>query len=122
MSYNRLDPFHIIKAQSMTTSITSAAQPVNLQDNIGLQFNWTGGPVGVFGVQVSMDYYQDSFGNIVNPGNWTTLPLSPALVATGMAGTAYADLNQLSTPYVRLTYTATSGTGTLDAFVNAKGI
>jgi hypothetical protein len=122
MSYNLLNPVHIVVAQSMTGNITSAAVEVKQQDNIGVQLNWTGTPTGTFGVQVSMDYYQDLEGNIVNPGNWTALPLNPAILATGSPNTAYIDLNQLSTPYVRVTYTATSGTGTLDAFVNGKGV
>jgi len=122
MSYNLLNPVHIIQAQSMASNITSAAQEVKSQDNIGVQFNWTGSAVGVFGVQVSMDYYQDLEGNIVNPGNWTTIPLSPGVVAAGSSSTAYIDLNQLSAPYIRVTYTATSGTGVLNAFINAKGV
>ena len=122
MSYNLLNPVHVIQSASMVGSITSAAQETKYQDNIGVQFNWSGVPVGTFGVQVSMDYHQDLEGNITNPGNWTTLPLSPALTASGSSGTAYADLNQLSAPYIRLTYTVTSGTGTLDAFINGKGV
>lgn len=122
MSYNLLNPVHVIVAKSMATSITSPAQETKLQDNLGVQFNWTGVPVGTFGVQVSMDYHQDQEGNITNQGNWTTLPLSPALTAVGTGGTAYADLNQLSAPYIRVFYTAVSGTGTLDAFINGKGV
>jgi hypothetical protein len=122
MSYNLLNPVHIIVAQSMATSITSAAQETKLQDNLGVQFNWTGAPVGTFGVQVSMDYHQDQEGNITNPGNWTTLPIVPIIIATGSPNTAYIDLNQLSAPYIRVFYTATSGTGTLDAFINGKGV
>lgn len=122
MSYNLLNPVHIIVAQSMATTITSAAQETKLQDNLGVQFNWTGAPVGTFGVQVSMDYHEDEFKNITNPGNWTTLPIVPIIIATGSPNTAYIDLNQLSAPYIRVFYTATSGTGTLDAFINGKGV
>jgi hypothetical protein len=34
MSYNLLNPVHIIVAQSMTTSITSAAMFQNLRNNV----------------------------------------------------------------------------------------
>jgi len=122
MSYNLLYPVHIIVAQPMTTSITSAPVEVKSQDNIGIQMNWTGAPVGAFTFQISMDYKQDAEGNVLNAGNWTTLPVTPAIVATGSSGTAYVDLNQQSAMYTRVVYTATGGTGVLDVYVNGKGI
>lgn len=122
MSYNLLNPVHIITAQSLGTSTTSAPVEVKLQDNIGVQLHWTGAPVGAFTFQVSMDYRQDQEGNVVNAGNWVTMPVSPAIAAAGSADDAYVDLNQISAPYMRIVYTRTSGTGTLDAYVNGKGI
>lgn len=122
MSYNLLNPVHIIIAQSMTGNITSAAVEVKNQDNIGVQMNWSGAPVGTFSFEISMDHYQDPEGNIVVPGNWTTLNVSPTITASGVPDTAYVDLNQLSTPYIRVVYNFTSGTGTLNVFVNAKGV
>jgi hypothetical protein len=122
MSYNLLNPVHILQAVSMAASITSNPVEVKLQDNMGVQLHWTGAPVGVFGVQVSMDYREDAEGNVQNAGHWVSLPLSPSITASGSADDAYIDLTQLSAVYLRVTYTRTSGTGTVDAFVNAKGV
>ena|ERR1700677_2695464 len=122
MAYNVLYPVHIIVATSMTASITSAVVETRNQDNIGFQLNWTGAPVGTFTFQVSMDFFEDINGNIVNPGNWTTLPVTPAITAAGTPNTAYVDINQTSSPYMRVVYTFASGTGTLDGFANGKGI
>lgn len=122
MAYNLLAPYKFVEAVSMGASITSSAQEVKLQDNVGLQLNWTGSPVGTFSVQVSMDHLQDNLGNILVAGNWVTLTLSAAIAAAGSADSAYIDLNQISAPYVRLVYTRTSGTGSLDAFIVAKGV
>lgn len=122
MSYNYLQPFHFITAQSMTTSSTSVAVEIQEQDNIGIQLNWTGTPNGAFTFQVSADHLQDAQGNIQVAGNWITLTLNPTINAVGAADSAYIDFNQLSARYIRVVYTASSSTGTLDGYVTGKGV
>lgn len=122
MSYNLLLPIHLVVAQSMATSIISNAVEVKLQDNIGIQMNWTGTPVGTFSFQVSMDHKEDMEGNILVAGNWISVPVTPTIAAIGAPDVAYVDLNQLSAIYMRVVYTAASGAGTLDVFVDAKGV
>lgn len=123
MAYNLLKPFQILSAQSMAASFTSGAVEISNQDNVGVQLNWTtSNAVGIFGVQVSLDYRQDLEGNIVVAGNWIPLNFSPTIVAASTSDVAYIDLNQLSAPYMRVTYTRTSGTGTVNGFVVAKGV
>lgn len=122
MSYNLLVPFQFVTAQSLGASFISQAQEVKLQDNIGIQLNWTGTPAGAFDFQVSMDYAEDINGNITHQGHWISLVLDPAIVAAGAPDSAYIDFNQLSTPYIRIVYTRTSGTGLLDAYIVAKGV
>lgn len=122
MSYNLLLPVHAVTNGSMASSIISTVVEIKNQDNIGVQIQWTGVPVGTFSVQVSMNFFEDINGNIVNPGTWISLPLSPAIAAAGSADSAYVDLNQLSAPYVRVVYTRTSGTGTLNVMINGKGV
>lgn len=108
----------------MTSNITSL--PTNIQgtDNCGYQVNFTGAPVGTFGIQISQDYQPGTSPNSppANPGNWISLPLNPAITASGSPDIAYIDLNQMSAPWIRLVYTAISGTGTLNAFVTSKAI
>lgn len=122
MAYNLLLPVHVINAVSMGSNITSSAIEVKNQDNVGLQLVWTGAPVGVFSVQISLNHKEDLEGNIVVAGTWATLPLSPSIAAAGSADNAYIDINQTSAQYIRLVYTRTSGTGTLDAYIDAKGV
>lgn len=118
MAFNSLKNYHIISAASMAASVTSDPQPIQFQDNIGIELVWTGSAVGVFSVQVSINY--DPLTN--NAGSWVTLTLSPGITAGGTDDTAYIELNQLSAPWVRIVYTRTSGTGTLDAYIAAKGV
>ncbi len=104
----------------MAGDITSEVTNIQNQDNIAIQANFTGVPVGTFSVQVSIDYAQDFLGNVTNPGNWNDLLLSSTPAATGASGSIYIDINQLSAPWIRLFYDATSGTGTLNSFITAK--
>lgn len=118
---NSLSQYKIISAGDMSlTSITSKVTNIQYLDNIGMQFNFTGAPVGTFDVQVSGDYLTDELGNIISAGNWISVNLPQQPVASGAAGSIYVDLNQLSAPYIRAVYTKTSGTGTLNAFITAK--
>ncbi len=105
-----------------SASITSAVTNVEGLDNIGIQFNWSGAsPVGTFTVEVSIDYAQDYLGNVTNAGTWNTLAISPAVAATGTSpDSAFIALNQLPAPWVRVKYTRTSGTGTLQSFISGK--
>lgn len=103
-------------------SITSSVMNIQYHDNIGIQLNWTGSPTGTFAVQVSADHAQDQNGNVTVAGNWIAVTLDPAIAATGGADVAYIDLNQLSAPWMRVVYTKTSGTGTLNGFVTAKTV
>ena len=103
----------------ISQSQASVATNINRLDNVGYQVNWSGSPSGTFSVQISADYSQDFQGNILNPGNWITLLSEVVPTATSPI---YFDLTQLSAPWVRLIYTATSGTGLANAYVTAKEI
>lgn len=112
-SKNFLPVYHAIIAQSMTgtSTITSTPTDTRYLDNVGVQFNWTGTPNGSFFVDVSLDQV-----------TWNAITLSPAPAATGAAGSAYIDINQISAPYLRLRYVNSSSTGTLDAYITAKSV
>jgi hypothetical protein len=119
----KLSPYQIITSGDMSqASITSTPTNIQYLDNVGIQLTWTGAPVGTFSIQISSDYQRDAQGNVTNAGNWVTLPLSPAITASGSADTAYIDMTQLSAPWVRVLYTKTSGTGTLQGYVTGKTV
>lgn len=122
MAYNILAPVHIISAVSMGATITSNAVEIKLQDNIGVQLIWTGTPTGDFSIQVSNNHLEDINGNIKVAGNWTAITLSPTVPAEGASGDAYINITEIAAPYIRIVYTRTSGTGTLDAYVVGKGV
>lgn len=127
---NNLLKFQTITAGDMSAaSITSAVTNIQFLDNIGLQLNFSGSPVGLFQVQISADYAQDNEGNVQDPGNWVPMVLtylvgstfvSATTVPTSSGSPIALDLNQLSFPWIRVVYTKTSGTGTLNAFITCK--
>lgn len=121
-SKNALTPHQIITAGDMTGNITS--DPTNIQylDNVSIQLNFTGTPTGTFSVQGSLDYQQASPYAKAVTGNWIDLTLSPAPAASGSASQILLDLNQLSFPWVRVVYTFSSGTGSLDAYISGKAV
>lgn len=112
--------FQTLSSVSMSANVTSSVTNIAYLDNIGVQFNFTGAPVGTFNVQVSADYNEDTQRNVINPGSWTSLTLSPAPTAAAAASTIYVDLNQLSAPWIRSGYTASSGSGVLSTYVTGK--
>lgn len=123
-SHFRLRKYHLITDGSMTGTavITSKAVEIINLDNVFLQLDFTGTPNGTFAVQVSSDHLEDQEGNILVAGHWITLNLSPSPAATGSANDIGIDLNQLGASYLRVVYTNTSSTGTLNAFVSGKGL
>lgn len=121
---SNLESFQLLASVSMSASVTSSATNILYLDNVGLQHNWSGAPVGQFTVQMSADYEQDTQGRVVKIGNWITLLQSDGTnfkINTGSAsGQAYMDMNQLSAPWIRSVYTASSGTGLMSSFITAK--
>lgn len=119
---NALKAYPVIVDGDMSGNITSTVTNIQFMDNIGYQIAFTGTPEGTFEVQVSIDHMQDSQGVVTVPGTWVAVALSPSPVASGAADQIYIDLNQLSAPWVRLYYEATTSTGVCNAFICGKSV
>ena len=98
----------MVAAGNMTATITSSA--VDLQDlNIyAIQAVYTGSPVGTLKLQVSVDgtNYDDYTGSSL---------------AVSAAGSNTWKVSAAGERYVRLVYTFSSGSGTLDVSLSGKG-
>lgn len=115
-----LKPYSVVTNGNMASSITSAVTVINQISDVGYDISWTGTPTGSFSVQVSNTYSLNSDGTVNNPGNWTTLTLTGTVAAAGSADNGYIDVEGISAYAIRLVYTSTSGTGTLNAVICAK--
>ena len=115
-SKRRLAPFKILSAQSLAGDSASTPSNIQLTDNVGIQIDVTGSPVGTFNVQVSLDYARDAEGNVTNAGTWATITTQ----ALSAAGNTYININQCAAPWIRLQYVHTSGSGAADAWITGK--
>jgi hypothetical protein len=119
-SKNVLPPYHVINATSMAASITGAATNIQYLDNVSVQASWTSTPVGTIAIEGSLDHSANPITNqTINAGTWTTI-LSYA--AGGAAGGFLQDMNNLSFPWIRVSYTRSSSSGTLDVYISGKAI
>jgi hypothetical protein len=114
-------PFSVITSGNMASDITSRVTIIQKLSMIGYDISWTGtSPVGAMSVQVSNTYAENADGSVKNVGNWTTLTLSAPTPVSGNTGNGFIDVDATGAYAMRLVYTATSGTGTMNATMCAK--
>lgn len=120
----RFDQTQIITSGDMSGSLTSIGIDINQMFGYTVQAVWTGSsPTGTFKLQISNDMVNDYMGSsnpAANVTNWTDYSgSSQAITASGDFAWIVSDSNY---KWVRLVYTRTSGTGTLNAILTAKGV
>jgi hypothetical protein len=99
-------------AISSTLTVTSATFNANNVDNIGIQVSFTGTPTGTLAVQCSID-------NV----NFLPLTFNPVLSQPAGSPLSYLiDLTQVAFPYLNVSYTNASGSGTLTVYLSAKDV
>lgn len=124
-----LRPQSVITNGDMSlASLTSAPTILQSLTKVSYSAKWTNGgtPVGTIIVQVSNDYSLNPDGSVNNAGSWNTIPLqlsdgstATSVAVSGNTGNGFIDV--VSGAYaVRLVYTRTSGSGTLNVIVNCK--
>lgn len=127
-SRTTLRPYSVITNGAMVGDITSLVTILQSITGVSYQLSWSGStPVGAASVQVSNDYALNADGQTVrNAGTWTTLEINvngtPATSApiTGNTGSGFIDVEKTIAYAIRLVYTHTSGTGSLQATINGK--
>lgn len=121
MSRPQFTPYPVILNGDMAGNITSAVTIIQKLSMISYDVSWIGStPIGVMSVQVSNSYSQNADGTVRNAGNWTTLTLSTSAPVSGATGNGFIDIDATGAYAIRLVYTRTSGTGTMNAIIDAK--
>lgn len=118
MKKNPLLAFKFWNAVNAAVDQTSQAFDVRYQDNITLQFSLTGTPTGTLYIQGSDDYFADSQGVVVVPGNW--INITSAVIAG--ADEVFFDGNQLGALYIRAFFDSTGGAGAVTGTVAGKQV
>lgn len=101
--------YKIIDSQSMATSLTSSAADMSNLDGYAIFAQWTGSPVGTIKLKVSVD-------------SITYVDLSGSETVVNGAGDALWEVPIAFYDKVQVVFTRTSGTGTLNAQINGKGL
>lgn len=108
----------------MSGNITSTGINLISAYAYSIQAVWTGGtaPVGTFTLQGSDDPGDTGTGQGVSqPVNWTTITGSSQAIS-GSPGSILYDVTECSYRWTRLVYTAGSGSATMQATINVKGV
>ncbi len=115
-------PASVITNGSMAGSLTSLPTIIQNLSMISYDIGWTAGssPVGAITVQVSNTYRPANGAQPGVAGNWTTLTLSAATNISGNTGNGFIDVDATGAYAIRLVYTRTSGSGTLNVTVASK--
>lgn len=111
----------IITAGSMGASLNSIGVNLDQLELTAIQAVWTGSPVGVLKIQVSSQQVPVAPGAdpAANVSNWTDYTGSPYAISA--AGDTMYNMSLVGYRWVRLVYTRTSGTGTMNATFSGKG-
>lgn len=110
-------PYQLFDDVTMQTDLTSAVITIQYLDNVAIQLAWTGNGTGTFEVEGSTNYNSRTPTDAI----WTSIALNPIPAASGTADDALLDLNQLSFPYVRLTYDSTFLSGSVTTVADVAG-
>lgn len=101
----------LVASGDMSADITSASESLLHIFGYCVQVQWSGtSPVGTLTLEASND-----------GASWSTVDGSLDDVY-GDSGSGIYHVTDVFYPYVRLKYTRTSGTGTLNATINLKGV
>ncbi len=118
-SKNTLTPVKIMSATNLATVGAQSSTPQNVlwMDDLAIQANISGAPVGTLTIEASLDYAQTPF-NAANAGTWVVL----STTAVSAAATVLVQIQPQAVPWIRVTYTRTSGTGAMDVYISGKAI
>lgn len=113
MRKNVVKSYDMLSAASMASDQTSAATNVINMDKASIHVSWTGSsPVGTLSVQARNGELD----------SWYDLDFGGVISVSGASGDHQIILNELPFTDIRLTYTATSGSGSITARISMKQV
>lgn len=119
---NIVRSYKMFDAVTISTTQSSTATNVLNLDNASIQVIWSGGgtPVGTLTVEATnVDPDLPSFDSTTD---YVTLTLSGTIAVSGNSGNHSIILEEMPFYAIRLTYTSTSGTATMSAYLSSKTI
>lgn len=102
----------------MSVSQTSYVTSIKNQDKASIIVNWSGtAPVGVLTVEA-----RNKKENLGPDSGWVVLEFGSSINISGNTGSHTLIFNELQFTELRLQYTASSGSGTIGAFISTKTV
>lgn len=123
-----IQSYKVITDGDMSGNITSSVSIIPQVTVGSYSYSWSGtSPVGYITVEVSNDYAPGGIdGKAANAGTWTELyftldgsTVTNQAPVTGNTGTGFIEWSTAAYA-IRTKFYSTSGTGTIQAFINAK--
>jgi hypothetical protein len=109
---NKMGPWKALDAVDISVDQAGTPTDISYLDNFGISIAWSGvSPVGQILVEASADgiqYHELDFGNDI--------------VVSGNTGEHMININQNPFAKIKVSYLATSGTGTLTAILHGKQV
>lgn len=124
-----LKPESVVTNGDMSGDLTSSVTILNQKTIAGYEANWSSGSSlsGTLSIQVSNSYSLNANGTVNNTGTWNTLTLTDdtgsivtSLPVSGASGSQFFNCAQLGGYAIRLIYTSSAGTGTLNVILVEK--
>ena len=116
-----LSPYSVVINGDMSTTIISEVTIIQNCSLISYDISWSGSScTGTIAVQVSNTYEQNAQGGNYITGNWNTLPLSSVPTISQNTGNGAIDIDATGFYAIRLVYTPSAGTGSMNVTVSGK--
>lgn len=109
----------LINNLSLASNITSGPIDTRGWDNIDIELIATGTSNGMFFVDCTL---LPTMPPAASAQTWVQIPLTPGPITSGTPTNIVIELNQMGCMFIRLRYNATSGAGSLTAYVGEKQI
>lgn len=105
---------------SMASSFNDTPICVEYMVGLSIQASWSGTPTGALKLQASNHAFDQNVNNgILAAPIWTDIPGS-SVSLTGSAGTQMWDISEVYYEAIRVVYTASSGTGSIQLYYLGK--
>lgn len=123
-----IQAYQVLTNGDMSGNLTSSVSVIPQVTVGSYAYSWSGSsPVGYITIEVSNDYAPGGIdGKAANAGTWTPIyftvngsSVTNQAAVSGNSGTGFIEWSTAAYA-VRTKYTFTSGTGTLQAYINAK--
>lgn len=110
-------PYQIFNQDTLQSDLESEVINIQYLDNVSAQLSWTGNGTGTFSIQGSLNYNA----RLPLTAIWDTITLNPIPTVAGVSDTALLDMNQLSFPWIKLSFISTFLSGSITTVADSAG-